>query len=53
MLAWISMIMLCLFLGACAVIIATSCYQILKLIRRFPGKRDFIIKHPDLTTSHG
>lgn len=53
MLAWISMIMLCIFLGACAVVIATSCYQLFKLVRQFLGKRDFIIKHHHLKPGHG
>jgi predicted permease len=53
MLAWISMVMLCIFLGACSVVIATSCYHIFKLIRRTPGKRNFVMKQQHLNTSHG
>ncbi|KLU63962.1 hypothetical protein DEAC_c40920 [Desulfosporosinus acididurans] len=53
MLAWISMIMLCIFLGSCAVVTVTSCYQIFKLVRRLPGKRDYVIKPQHLKTSHG
>ncbi len=53
MFAWISMIMLAIFLGACAVVIATSCYHISKLIRRHFSKHNYIIKPQQLKTSHG
>ncbi|AFM39899.1 hypothetical protein Desaci_0843 [Desulfosporosinus acidiphilus SJ4] len=53
MLTWISMIMLVIFLGCCTVVIAASCYNIFKLIRRSTGKRDFAIRNHHLKTSHG
>lgn len=52
MLTWILMIMLSIFLGSCAVVILTSCYQIFKQIFRSPGKRYFSVKQ-QLKTSHG
>ncbi|AFM39731.1 hypothetical protein Desaci_0670 [Desulfosporosinus acidiphilus SJ4] len=53
MLTWISMIILSIFLISCAVVIVTSCYQIFKLIRQFPGERDMAIKQRQLKISHG
>lgn len=35
MLAWISMFGLCIFLGACTVVIAASCNKLYKLVHRF------------------
>ncbi|KLU65372.1 MULTISPECIES: hypothetical protein [Desulfosporosinus] len=53
MFAWISMIMLAIFLGACAVVIAASCYHLSKLIHKRFSKRDYLIKPHQLKPSHG
>lgn len=39
MLAWILVLMIGGFLVGCACVITTSCYQLVKSIRRIPGKR--------------
>lgn len=52
MLAWIEMIMLSIFLGACGVVVVTSCYQLFKRIHRSTEKRDFQYKI-GYKTSHG
>ncbi|MDP4125336.1 MAG: hypothetical protein Q8912_00085 [Bacillota bacterium] len=39
MLAWILILMISIFLVSCATVIATSCYQLVKLVRRIPEKR--------------
>ncbi|ODA41281.1 hypothetical protein DSBG_1891 [Desulfosporosinus sp. BG] len=39
MLAWILVLMIGGFLLGCATVITTSCYQLVKSIRRIPRKR--------------
>ena len=39
MLAWILVLMIGGFLVGCSAVITSSCYQLVKSIRRIPGKR--------------
>lgn len=40
MLAWITALMIGVFLVGCAAHIVASCYQLIKLIRQIPRKRE-------------
>ena len=39
MLAWILVLMIGAFLVSCVAVITTSCYQLVKLVRRIPENR--------------
>lgn len=54
MLGWIAMIMLTIFLGCCAIVIATSCYHIFKKIHEsFSGSNNYVVRHQPLKSGNG